>query len=90
VTARLLLARIVLVGLGAAGVDAQPANATYVGLIQCDAMPARRPLKTHLTMTVSQGLARYEREIFGPTGTASGLVERGEGPVGQDAPARST
>jgi hypothetical protein len=65
-----------------AGADAQTRDGVYAGTIQCDALPALRPLKTKVAMTVAEGRARYEREILTPTGAPSGAFERGEGPVG--------
>jgi hypothetical protein len=61
--------------------SAQSRNGTYAGMIQCDALPAQRPLKTKVSMTVADGRARYEREILTSTGAPSGIFERGEGPV---------
>ena len=65
-----------------AAARAQARDGAYAGTIQCDALPALRPLKTKVSMTVAEGRARYEREILTPTGTPSGNFERGEGPVG--------
>jgi hypothetical protein len=63
------------------GASAQPRDGTYAGTIQCDALPAQRPLKTKVSMIVADGRARYEREILTPTGAPTGTFERGEGPV---------
>ncbi len=63
------------------GAAAQTRDGAYTGTIQCDALPALRPLKTKVSMTVAESRARYEREILTPTGTPSGNFERGEGPV---------
>jgi hypothetical protein len=60
---------------------AEVRDGSFVGTIQCDALPGQRPLKTKVTMTVAEGRARYEREIQHPTGGPSGNFERGEGPV---------
>ncbi len=65
-----------------AGARAQARDGAYAGTIQCDALPAQRPLRTTVSMTVAEGRARYEREIQHPTGGPSGNFERGEGPVG--------
>jgi hypothetical protein len=61
---------------------AQTRDGNFAGTIQCEALPALRPLRTTVTMTVAEGRARYEREIQHPTGGPSGTFERGEGPVG--------
>jgi hypothetical protein len=68
--------------MSAPGAGAETRDGAYAGTIQCDAMPALRPLRTKVSMTVADGRARYEREILTPTGTPSGTFERGEGPVG--------
>ena len=73
-------------GFGAMLVASAPAVAqiptgTYVGTIQCDALPGMRALRTKATMTVADGHARIERQIFTSTGAPSGNFERGEGIV---------
>ena len=73
-----------LLVFGAAGTPAgaQTRDGSFAGMIQCEALPGLRPLRTQVTMTVAAGLARYEREIQHPTGGPSGIFERGEGPIG--------
>ena len=63
---------------------AQSLDGSFVGTIQCDALPRQGPLRTKVTMTVSEGVVRYERQIYHPDGTPSGIFERGQGPVGSD------
>jgi hypothetical protein len=74
--------------LSAAGLSipaaAQSLDGNYTGLIRCDALPRQRPLRTQVTMTVAEGQARYEREIYHPNGGPSGVFERGQGPIGPD------
>ncbi len=60
---------------------AQVGTGTFVGTIECEALPRLRPLRTKVTMAVADGRARYEREIQHPNGGPSGMFERGEGPV---------
>jgi len=60
---------------------AQVGTETFVGTIECEALPRLRPLRTKVTMTVAEGRARYEREIQHSHGGPSGIFERGEGPV---------
>jgi len=62
---------------------AQSADGTFAGTIRCDALPRQKPLVTKVSMTVAEGLARYEREILDPNGgMPTGVFERGQGPVG--------
>jgi hypothetical protein len=63
---------------------AQSLDGRFAGTIQCDALPRQGPLRTKVTMTVSGGVVRYERQIYHPDGTPSGIFERGQGPVGSD------
>jgi hypothetical protein len=63
---------------------AQSLDGSFVGTIQCDALPRQGPLRTKVSMSVAEGLAKYEREIYHPNGGPSGIFERGQGPVGPD------
>lgn len=40
---------------------AQTRDGNFIGTIQCDALPAQRPLRTKITMTVAESRARSER-----------------------------
>ena len=81
-TTRVALACLLATVVSWPEASAQSRDGTYAGMIQCDALPAQRPLKTKVSMTVADGRARYEREIQLPTSGPSGNFERGEGPVG--------
>ena len=79
--ARAAVAALLAVALLSTVAVAQVGNGTFVGTIECEALPRLRPLRTKATMTVADGRARYEREIQHPNGGPSGIFERGEGPV---------
>lgn len=67
---------------------AQTVDGSFAGTIRCDALPRQKPLVTKVTMTVADGLAKYEREVLDPTGgMPTGVFERGQGPVGPDGAA---
>lgn len=75
----------------AAPAAAQPqrapdADATWRARLSCDPMPplTSRRLRVNFLLTVSGGVARYERAPLGPEDGPQGLVERGEGRVGRD------
>ena len=84
----LSIRRATLIGLAAvlglwAQAGAQTVDGSFAGTIRCDALPRQKPLVTKVTMTVADGLAKYEREILDPTGgMPTGVFERGQGPVG--------
>jgi hypothetical protein len=61
--------------------NAEVRSGSFVGTIQCEALPGQRPLRTAVNMTVADGKAHYEREILQPTGAPSGRFERGGGSV---------
>lgn len=72
---------LLAVGLLTIASVAEVGTGTFVGTIECEALPRLRPLRTKVTMTVADGRARYEREIQHANGGPSGIFERGEGPV---------
>jgi hypothetical protein len=61
---------------------AESLDGSFAGLIRCDALPRQGPLRTKVAMTLAEGLAKYEREIYHPDGSPSGVFERGQGPIG--------
>jgi hypothetical protein len=62
------------------------ADAVWHGRLTCDPLPGvtQRPLNQPLTVTVSGGVARYERLVLTADGQQTGYAERGEGPVARD------
>lgn len=76
------VAGVFVLGVASTRAGAQTRDGSFAGMIQCEALPGLRPLRTQVTMTVAAGQARYEREIQHPTGGPSGIFERGEGPIG--------
>jgi hypothetical protein len=61
---------------------AESLDGSFAGLIRCDALPRQGPLRTKVAMTLAEGLAKYEREIYHADGSPSGVFERGQGPIG--------
>lgn len=79
--------RVAMIGLVTtmglwAPASAQSLDGSFAGLIRCDALPRQGPLRTKVAMTLAEGLAKYEREIYHPDGSPSGVFERGQGPIG--------
>ena len=76
------LAVAIMLVLAHAAVGAEPLDGTYTGTLSCPAFPNQTPLRTAIAVTVSGGVATYEREIVTPAAPGgAGTYERGKGTV---------
>ncbi|UFN47728.1 hypothetical protein LPC08_17135 [Roseomonas sp. OT10] len=80
---RCALAALLLLALHGA---ARAQEASWTGRLRCDPIPGMTAgsLNAAITVTVVEGLARYEREVQTPTGQNRGLPETGQGRVAAD------
>jgi hypothetical protein len=86
-------ARIALgvVLLAAAPAGAQDFSGTWTGRISCEAAGNLAAINSPITLTVANGVARYERPLRSPADASRILAtEIAEGPVGPDGTVRMT